>query len=87
MHNITFSVDVSKAGSGDLKAVVKDPKGSEVDLKGTYNEAVNKFSFVPGHQGRYEAVVTFNNHEIEGGFWIVFWLRTNDPAEIMVEFL
>ena len=60
-ENISFAVDVAKAGEGELNVSVHGPEECRIDAKPTDKDDSYIFSFAPTSIGMYELPVTFDN--------------------------
>ena len=60
-ENISFAVDVAKAGEGELNVSVLGPEECKIDAKPTDKDDSYIFSFAPTSTGMYELPVTFDS--------------------------
>ncbi|XP_038628402.1 filamin-B isoform X2 [Tachyglossus aculeatus] len=60
-----FKVDTKAAGSGEVKVIVKGPKGLEELVKQKdFMDGVYAFEYYPGIPGKYVVIITWGGHNI-----------------------
>ena len=69
-EQMTFSVDCSEAGPGELKIVAHQSDGSEKTLEGHEDGGHTEFSYLPQTPGSLELILTYNHINLLPQPWV-----------------